>query len=135
MGEGFLRDPDSGGVNAALNYGYAILRSACARALCAAGLLPMLGIHHHNAFNAFCLADDMMEPLRPFVDMLVFGLMEKDMDDLQLLPPQKKKLAAIQRMPLPFHGEEHTLSSVTSRMAQGLARSFAEGRTLLPLPG
>ncbi len=135
MGEGFLRDPDSGGVNAALNYGYAIIRSACARALCAAGLLPLLGIHHHNVFNAFCLADDMMEPLRPFVDMLVFELAKNDTDDLYLLPPQKKKLAAIQRQPLPFAGEEHTLSSIATRMAQGLARSFTEGRPLLPLPG
>lgn len=135
MGQGFVRDPDSGGINAALNYGYAILRSACARALCAAGLLPLLGLHHRNAYNAFCLADDIMEPLRPFVDRLVFELAHKDTGNFRLLPPQKKQLAAIQRAPLPFYGEEHTLSSVATRMAQGLARSMTDGKLLLPLPG
>lgn len=135
MGQGFVRDPDSGGINAALNYGYAILRSACARALCGAGLLPLLGLHHHNAYNAFCLADDIMEPLRPFVDRMVVDLTRKDMGELRLLPRGKKQLAAIQRAPLPFCGEEHTLSSIAARMAQGLARSFAESRILLPLPG
>ena len=135
MGRGFLRDPDGGGVNAALNYGYAIVRAACARALCAAGLLPLFGIHHHNLYNAFCLADDIMEPLCPFVDALVFDLMQEDPETGLLLPAQKKKLASIQRSPLPFQGEEHSLSSITARMAQSLARSFASASPLLALPG
>ncbi len=66
--EGFRRDRDAGGLNALLNYGYAILRAAVARALVAAGLHPALGIHHSNRGNPFCLADDLMEPLRPLVD-------------------------------------------------------------------
>lgn len=135
MGRGFIREPDGGGVNAALNYGYAIVRAACARALCAAGLLPLFGIHHHNLSNPFCLADDIMEPLRPFVDALVFDLMQEDENTGLLLPAQKKRLSTIQRSPLPFMGEEHTLASVTTRMAQGLAQSFAAASPLLPLPG
>ena len=64
----FRRDPNGTGLNRFLNYGYAVLRAAVARAIVAAGLLPSLGIHHCNRSNAFCLADDLMEPLRPLVD-------------------------------------------------------------------
>lgn len=69
----FKRDPEGGWPNPALNYGYAIVRAAVARALVGIGLLCVKGIHHHNRYNAFCLADDMMEPFRPFVDQYVFG--------------------------------------------------------------
>lgn len=71
FGEGFLRDRDEPGVNACLNYGYAVIRAAMARALVGTGLHPALGIHHRNAYNAFALADDVMEPLRPLVDVKV----------------------------------------------------------------
>ncbi len=64
----FRRDADGDGLNACLNYGYAILRAVVARSLCGAGLHPSLGIHHHNRYDAFCLADDLMEPFRPLVD-------------------------------------------------------------------
>lgn len=66
--EEFHRDPDGTGLNSFLNYGYAVLRASVARALVAAGLLPSLGIHHRNRSNPFCLADDLLEPLRPLVD-------------------------------------------------------------------
>ena len=66
--EEFRRDPDGTGLNSFLNYGYAVVRAALARAIVAAGLLPSLGIHHRNRSNAFCLADDLIEPLRPLVD-------------------------------------------------------------------
>ena len=64
----FRRDPDLPGLNSFLNYGYAVVRAAVARAIVAAGLLPSLGLHHRNRSNAFCLADDLVEPLRPLVD-------------------------------------------------------------------
>jgi CRISPR-associated protein Cas1 len=66
--EPFRRNQDGEGVNALLNYGYAIFRAAVSRCLIAAGLLPALGLHHSNRSNAFCLADDLLEPLRPIVD-------------------------------------------------------------------
>ena len=80
--EGFVRDKDGPWPNPALNYGYAILRAAVARALVGSGLNCMVGIHHHNRYNAFCLADDMMEPYRPFVDQYVFreGSIFRDKD-------------------------------------------------------
>jgi CRISP-associated protein Cas1 len=75
--EKFKRDTDGDGINGLLNYGYAILRAGVARALVSAGLSPSLGIHHCNRSNAFCLADDLMEPLRPLVDHRVRELIEK----------------------------------------------------------
>ena len=69
---GFIRDREGIAPNNLLNYGYAILRAVVARSLVASGLLPTLGIHHHNRYNAYCLADDIMEPYRPFVDRKVY---------------------------------------------------------------
>lgn len=73
-GGNFVRSRDPETPNAQLNYGYAILRSVVARALTASGMLPSIGIHHRNKYNAFCLADDIMEPYRPYVDWLVLNL-------------------------------------------------------------
>jgi CRISPR-associated protein Cas1 len=70
-GEVFRRDPEGEGINLQLNYGYAVLRAIVARALCASGLHPSLGVHHHNRYDTFCLADDLMEPFRPLVDRVV----------------------------------------------------------------
>ncbi len=70
-GEPFRRDPEGEGINLHLNYGYAVLRAIVARALCASGLHPSLGMHHHNRYDTFCLADDLMEPFRPLVDRVV----------------------------------------------------------------
>ena len=69
----FVRSREGPWPNIALNYGYGVLRAAVARALVGSGLTCFRGIHHHNRYNAFCLADDMMEPYRPFVDQYVFG--------------------------------------------------------------
>jgi len=73
-GQNFKRDPEGDGLNGLLNYGYAVVRAAMARALVAAGLIPALGIHHTNRSNPFCLADDLMEPIRPLVDARVRAL-------------------------------------------------------------
>jgi CRISPR-associated protein Cas1 len=73
-GEDFRRDPEGEGLNLWLNYGYAVLRAIVARALCAAGLHPSLGVHHHNRYDTFCLADDLMEPFRPLVDRVAARL-------------------------------------------------------------
>ncbi|MBP5241022.1 MAG: type II CRISPR-associated endonuclease Cas1 [Bacteroidales bacterium] len=70
----FTRSADGISPNNMLNYGYAILRAVIARSLVASGMLPTLGIHHHNRYNAYCLADDIMEPYRPYVDKLVIDL-------------------------------------------------------------
>jgi len=74
--QGFRRLPDGASPNNFLNYGYAILRGTMARSIVAAGLLPTLGIFHRNRYNAFCLADDLMEPYRPYIDEMVHGMVE-----------------------------------------------------------
>jgi CRISPR-associated protein Cas1 len=81
MGEGFHRDRELADENTALNYGYAVLRAVTARALCAQGLHPSLGIHHSNKRNAFALADDMMEPYRPIVDRACRSIRKLEKDD------------------------------------------------------
>ncbi|WP_419841660.1 type II CRISPR-associated endonuclease Cas1 [Candidatus Poriferisodalis sp.] len=74
FGESFRRRQDGSPPNGLLNYGYAVLRATAARSICASGLHPSLGLQHHNRFNAFCLADDLMEPFRPAVDRIVVTL-------------------------------------------------------------
>lgn len=74
FGRDFRRDRDADGANALLNYGYAIVRAACARALVASGLIPSLGVWHRNRSNPFCLADDLLEPWRPIVDWRVHDI-------------------------------------------------------------
>lgn len=77
FGDDFVRDRNLCGINALLNYGYTVLRAATTRALVSSGLTPALGLFHHNRSNAFPLADDMMEPFRPFVDEIVYALCEE----------------------------------------------------------
>lgn len=74
MGSDFRRDPDGEGINSVLNYGYAVMRAMVARALVGTGLHPAIGLHHKNQYNGLCLADDIMEPFRPWVDWLVCKL-------------------------------------------------------------
>ena len=85
----FRRKRDGVPPNNLLNYGYAILRAVVARALVTSGLLPTLGIHHHNRYNAYCLADDIMEPYRPYVDRMVCRLLDERIDISRLSTPTK----------------------------------------------
>lgn len=82
FGTEFRRDREADGINSLLNYGYAVLRSACARAVLAAGLHPSIGLHHSNAQNPFCLADDLLEPFRPLVDLTAKALSERGAPEL-----------------------------------------------------
>ncbi len=82
FGKDFTRDKDLPGVNSFLNYGYAIMRSAMARAVCSNGLLPSLGIHHDNNLNQFALADDLFEIYRPIIDCVVFSLFSDEPSEL-----------------------------------------------------
>lgn len=92
---GFRRDREGQPPNNLLNYGYAILRAAVARSLVGSGLLPTLGIHHHNRYNAYCLADDIMEPYRPYVDDLVAEIYDSGTECTTLTPVVKSKLLSI----------------------------------------
>ena len=82
FGNDFVRNRNLPGINSLLNYGYTILRAATTRALMGAGLLPAIGIFHHNRSNAFPLADDIMEPYRPYVDEIVFDMFNDGITEL-----------------------------------------------------
>ena len=121
----FRRERYGGAPNPALNYGYAILRAATARALAGSGLLPTLGIHHHNRYNAFALADDIMEPYRPFVDMAVHDMLEEKMDTGELGRTEKAFLLELLGMDVQTDGQKRPLMLALSQTSASLARCFA----------
>jgi CRISPR-associated protein Cas1 len=135
MGETFRRDRDAGGANGLLNYGYAILRSMCARAVVAAGLHPSIGVHHANRGNAFALADDLIEPFRPLVDALTLRLIARGTETVT--PEAKRAYAGLIAVDLPGETGTTTATGAAIRAAQTLAASFQTGRAadlVLPTP-
>ena len=125
FGPGFRRDRHQDGWNAHLNYGYIVLRSALARAVVAAGLVPALGIQHSNALNAFCLVDDLLEPFRPLVDRLVYGHRETWNDDLSV--DARKHLADLITCSVRFKDGETDLFRVMTMVVGSLVAVY-EGR-------
>jgi len=93
FGDTFKRDKDGDGINALLNYGYAVVRASFSRAICAAGLLPSFGVFHENALNPFCLADDFIEPFRPIADSVIWQLTREAVPELT--PETKRHLVDI----------------------------------------
>lgn len=131
--EGFTRDRDGIPPNNLLNYGYAILRAVVARSLVISGLLPTLGIHHHNRYNAYCLADDIMEPYRPYVDELVVGLMN-DSDSLgySLSKEIKARLLSIPTIEVILEGKRSPLMVAVGQTTASLFKCFnGEGRKIV----
>ncbi|MBR5105522.1 MAG: type II CRISPR-associated endonuclease Cas1 [Alistipes sp.] len=107
--KGFNRDREGIPPNNLLNYGYAILRAVVARSLVGSGLLPTLGIHHHNRYNAYCLADDIMEPYRPYVDKLVAEIVDSGVDVSKLTTEIKSKLLSIPVLDVVINGRRSPL--------------------------
>lgn len=133
MGKEFRRDRSAEGVNALLNYGYTVLRSAVARSVVAAGLHPSIGIHHANRGNAFALADDMVEPFRPLVDLMTVQLVAKKC--FEVSPQAKRMFAGLIAVDLPGEDGTTTVSGAAARFAQSLARCFETGKAVdLVLP-
>ena len=118
--------------NGLLNYGYAVLRATVARQLCAAGLHPSLGLHHHNRFNPFCLADDLMEPFRPAVDRAALALWRSGCEEVT--PETKPALVAVMAQSVSTERGTAPLSRCIEWAAQSLARSVVEGEDMLRLP-
>ena len=119
----FIRDREDEGANALLNYGYAILRAVVARALVGAGMLPTLGIHHHNRYNAYCLADDIMEPYRPYVDKLVVEMLEDGAED-ELNATNKVKLLNIPVIEVKINEKRSPLMIAVSQTVSSLVKCF-----------
>lgn len=119
----FTREREEAAPNALLNYGYALLRAVVARSLVSVGLLPTLGIHHHNRYNAYCLADDIMEPYRPYVDKFVQEIYEREYPE-SLTKDIKHRLLTIMEQDVVIDGITHPLSIATSLTASSLVRCF-----------
>lgn len=124
----FKRDRFGFPPNNMLNYGYAILRAVVACSLVGSGLLPTVGIFHRNQYNAYCLADDIMEPYRPFVDKMVCSMVNPFEPETQLTTEHKKQLLLVSAMDVFIDGEKSPLMVAVQRTTSSLAKCF-EGRT------
>ncbi len=134
FGENFIRDREGFPPNPSLNYGYAILRAAVARALCGSGLLPTLGIFHHNKYNHFCLADDIMEPYRPFVDKMVWEQKEKDADYHNLTKERKAQLLSVLAVDVKINKSKSPLLVAVSLTTASLAKCFSGEENIILYP-
>lgn len=130
----FVRLREGPPPNNYLNYGYAILRATMARSVVSAGLLPTLGIHHANRYNAFCLADDLMEPYRPFVDEIVYALVAKHGLNMDIPKEIKTELLRIPILDVMLNGEMSPLMNATHRTAVSLVKCFGGEQKKLLYP-
>ena len=121
----FIRAQDGEVPNNLLNYGYAILRAVVARALVMSGLLPVSGIHHHNRYNPYCLADDIMEPYRPFVDQVVINTMTKMPVPEVLTTDVKRELLSIPVIDVWINGKRRPLMLAVAQTTASLAKCFS----------
>ncbi len=121
----WTRGQDGDWPNALFNYGYAVLRALVARALVGSGMLPTLGIHHHNRYNAYCLADDIMEPYRPYIDRLVMNMVPRWPQEVELTPDMKRELLGVPVMEVVVEGRRSPLMVAVSQTTASLCRCFA----------
>jgi CRISPR-associated protein Cas1 len=130
----FHREREGDDQNRFLNYGYTVLRALLARAVCAAGLHPSLGLHHHNRYDAFRLVDDLMEPFRPNVDRAVVKLCRARGPQAPLDKEAKAALIGALMGRFTVEDQSRTLFDIAARTAQSLAAVFAGERKELILP-
>lgn len=121
--------------NNLLNYGYSILRALVARSLTSSGLLPTLGIHHRNQYNAYCLADDIMEPYRPFIDKIVCQIIRSNGKFLEMTPSMKKEILAAPAMDVLLDGQKSPLMNAVQRTTASLAKCFEGTARKILYPG
>ncbi len=133
MGPDFRRDVEEEGVNALLNYGYSIVRAMVARAIVASGLHPALGIHHRNQYNGLCLADDLMEPLRPWVDRVVFRITETQ-SDVSIDQENKKQLLGLLSTQVRWEGNSLPLMVAFHQFMANLKRAYVDNTVRLKYP-
>lgn len=120
----FKRFREGNPPNNLLNYGYAVLRAVVARSLVGSGLLPTLGIFHRNQYNAYCLADDIMEPYRPYVDKVVCDIVRMNGKFLDMTAKMKEQLLGIPAMDVMLNNEKSPLMNAVQRTTASLAKCF-----------
>lgn len=131
---GFTRTRDGLHPNPLLNYGYAILRAITARAIVAAGLLPTQGIHHSNRYNAYCLADDLMEPFRPYIDLQVLSALKLFPGLTELTRDVKAHILSVQSVDVSIQDEISPLTNAVQRTVNSLVKCFLGEQRNLVLP-
>jgi len=132
FGKAFRRHPDGPPPNGLLNYGYMAMRACVARAVCAAGLHPALGLHHHNRANSFCLADDLLEPLRPLVDVRVRDLAAAGSGEVNA--EAKQELLGVLAATVEVAGARGPLMVGLGRTLASLVRCYGGEQKTLDLP-
>lgn len=135
FGDSFKRNAFSSDQNKLLNYGYAVLRATTARAICSSGLHPSIGLHHHNKYDTFCLADDLMEPFRPIVDEVVYRIVEDKGSDAPLEKETKKRLIkSIVEKRFDAGGELRTIFDIMTKVTASLAGIYTKKGSDIFLP-
>ena len=136
FGKTFRRDREAEGVNALLNYGYAVVRAAVARGVVAAGLIPSLGVHHRHRGNPFCLADDLLEPYRPYVDWRVRQMAGENGESAPDLAERDTRAALLSLLNETIHvgGRREPLLHALYTSAASLCRTLTGGDRTLALP-
>lgn len=132
FGDCFVRNRDEMGINALLNYGYSILRAATCRAIVSSGLLPAIGIHHHNRSNAYPLADDLMEPFRPFVDEVVYDLVTRG--QMELTKEVKGELISVLYIDTKYEKIIRPLSVGLSMTTASMVKCLSKELNTISLP-
>ncbi|MBU0692286.1 type II CRISPR-associated endonuclease Cas1 [bacterium] len=134
FGNDFRRDPEVDGINSLLNYGYAVVRAAVARAIVGTGLHPALGIHHHNQYDAYCLANDLMEPFRPAVDLCVRQLSQQNSEELAISKDTKRRLLGIFESQWIVRKKSLPFIVALQLYAAGIKRALIERKLKLDIP-
>lgn len=132
FGNDFVRNRELPGINTLLNYGYSILRASTCRAIVSSGLFPAIGIHHHNRSNAFPLADDLMEPFRPFVDSVVYNLTMQN--KIELSKEVKGELISVLYADAIYNKVKRPLSVGLSMTTASLVKCLSKEQIKISLP-
>ncbi len=132
MGKDFRRDRDNADINALLNYGYAVLRATAARAIAGSGLHPSLSVHHQSRGDALRLADDIMEPFRPAIDMVAKTIW--DAGERELTPTVKLQLVRTLQLDYQTTNGRTPLSVCLSRLTNSLAQAYLKEAEKLDFP-
>ena len=133
FGKAFKRDADLDGVNSLLNYGYAIIRAAVARSVCGAGLHPTIGLFHTNQYNALCLADDLMEPFRPWVDYVVYQMASTN-SEVTINQQSKQALLGLMSEAVLYKKKTMPFMVALHYLMADLKRCYSDGIKTLPYP-
>lgn len=134
MYENFSREREGEAPNNFLNYGYSIIRSIVARALVSSGLHPTIGLFHRNKYNPYCLADDIMEPYRPYVDELVYGLMNLPTRPTELTTPIKAELLKLASCDVMMMQKRRPLMVAVSSTTSSLYKCYTGEQRVIRYP-